>query len=744
METRQNPAASADGQRVIACMKCELPNSHADRYCRQCGSSLWKKCAECNSERPIDEAYCAACGANIKSMEQRLIDTETTRLAEAEKQFAEREFHDALKALSYLAQQDHPALEEIRARAQQLLPEVSAERDRYLERADVHVGRAEILLEERRFEEAVAEINQIPPSLREGPARTLLQRANSRLEEIRALRQCLLQPEGRTLDERMESIDRLLELCPDDAQIQRWSTQIHNYLLGTANAKLKDHQYQDCRELLRSLPARLASDQSAKLLRHAEELAYLESVTQLAPVVNKVALDAANRLAKLDEGNTTVRHRLQEMTKRQQMAQAATGVQQATWTANPEKTYVGVPVEDCPPPQRLRFASAEVERVFDARPGTFLVACGLALQALGRAAIPLNLMPVEKKGVMGLLRAGRRERPATSGWGLDLSNSSLKAVHLTASDDGHVSVTDCFYHTHRLPLSHPDAAGTIQAILRETLEAFKSAKTLDAAQRFAMQWPSILTLARFLTIPALEGRKLRELVEREAQHQIPFPLSDVCWDWFTSRPSDNAPANRQLLLLATRRQEVETRLELLRECDIPVQIVQCDALALHNYLHFNLLCGPEQPAPSQQEQDSTTAGKESGGQTPAAVSLPAQAGIATLDVGSDATGIVYSFPDFAWFRAVRPADDDLVTAIARRFKTTREIAEQVKRDPTRLKRMSDLHAESCVLFRKLVGQYESAVAELEKTLPGRKIQQMFLAGGGGQTHDLLRFLRFGR
>ena len=163
---------------------------------------------------------------------------------------------------------------------------------------------------------------------------------------------------------------------------------------------------------------------------------------------------------------------------------------------------------------------------------------------------------------------------------------------------------------------------------------------------------------------------------------------------------------------------------LLRDNGIDVHIIQCDAIALHNLLHFDCLTD----APNESTEGAPSH----------------RSGIAALDVGSDATGVVFSFPDFVWFRAFRPAVDDLVTATARRFKTTHEVAEQVKRDPTKAKRMGDLHAESCVIFRKMVSQLESATAELNKLAPQRPVGQCLVTGGGGQTHGLLRFLRVGQ
>ena len=213
-------------------------------------------------------------------------------------------------------------------------------------------------------------------------------------------------------------------------------------------------------------------------------------------------------------------------------------------------------------------------------------------------------------------------------------------------------------------------------------------------------------------------------------------MDEVCWDTFRFpiAKTDLPNSRQQVLLIAARRGDLETRLELLSEVGINVNIMQCDALALHNFVHYEFLNG-ESRHPDRTEQGHTAATGEP---------LPGSAGVAALDVGSDATAIVFSFPDFVWFRAARPAGDDLTMGLARRFKITRDVAERVKYDPTKAKRMSDLYEEASVVFRKIANQFDTALVDLEKVASHKRADHLLLAGGGGQTHGLLRFLRFGR
>ncbi|MFO7904496.1 MAG: pilus assembly protein PilM [Pirellulaceae bacterium] len=634
------------------------------------------------------------------------------------------ELDKALHTLTHLASQTHPKSEEIRATAQQLIPEVAAERNRHKQSATVHFQRARIMFDECRFGEALHELRKIPEPMRDKPAGELLERCAAVVEEIDNLKQTLVQSQGIAFTARMTALRRLLDLQPEDPKVKRWASQIHDQTLAIAQERINNQRYPQAAQLLRDVPESIHGNDFKKLLRHVNELEYLESELQLAPTVNPVSLEAGRRLARIDKSHEGARKAVREMSERLRAARNQPRTANTEWAACPRHPHVGCPVHALWFPQRLQLAGPEIEKEFQEHPGQFFVACGLALQALGRAAVTLDLMPAGKKGIWDLLHTNIRDAPPKSAWGLDLSNTSLKAVQLTVDDDKKVRVTQCRHLAHPLNLAHPDAADSGKGILLKTLEAFSAEHAIKSTERVATQWPAVRSLVRYPTVLRASGRKLRGLLQQEARYQIPFPLPDVCWDSFVFPESEPVSLKCQVLLLAARAQDVKERVELFREADIQINLVQCDALALHNFLRYDVT------------RDNSAAD--------GAMASESGAGIGALDVGSDAAGIVFSFPDFVWFRAFRPAGDDLATALSRRFKTTAEVAEQVKRDPTKAKRMSDVHEEFCVLFRKMASQFESAATELNGLAPHKKVHKLLIAGGAGQTHGLLRFFRFGR
>ena len=300
------------------------------------------------------------------------------------------------------------------------------------------------------------------------------------------------------------------------------------------------------------------------------------------------------------------------------------------WAACPSPTHVGVPVHGYLLPRTLALANDSVRRAFHEHPGRLFVACGLALQAVQRALVTTNLLPDRDVGVLRQLRASLRARPAATGWGLDVSVSGLKAVRIEAGPDGSPAITRALCMAHRLPLNHPEAASSRPALLRETLARFGADHHVAAADRVVVSWPAPHSFVRFLHLPPAEGRKRRDMLELETRRQIPMPLDLVARDTFAfPHSSGTAPFEPvPILLLAARLKDVEEHRAVFAEAEMDVHAVQCDAVAWHNFLHFDQLAD-----------------------SPDRTSDAEPAGIAALDVGAETTNVVFSTRDSLWFRS---------------------------------------------------------------------------------------------
>ena len=708
----------------ITCTKCQQVNPARHRFCRSCGSALWRACAGCENERPVDESFCAMCGASLVEIDRNLLEQFSTRLADIEQLVASQRLHEAAVGLrAILAAERHDCLAEIRTTATALLERLNVQVEELRLRAASHLERGRQLLESRQYAAAEQELGLIPAEMRDEETKALLAEANAKFGEIAVLKARVCAPKGIRFEDRMQSIAKLLTLQPDDPLITRWAVQARDQVVQLAHKRLQQHEYRLAVELLRSIPEQVVDSRVTDLRQQAAELDFLWSEMELAPTITEATLRTAQRLLKLAPENPQAQKQFREMVRRFQAARDSSATSPLTWAPCPDQPYIGTPVYAFVAAPAQRYADAETRRRFEEQPGRYCVASGLALQSVNRAQVPTSLMPARNTSVLGMLRAPVRERPAKAGWGLDLSVSGLKAVRITLDADDRPTIARVAFMPHRLVLTHPDAAGVKKALLLETLKKFIAEHNVESSDRVAISWPTIQSFVRFLSLPLVEGKRGRDMLELESRQQIPMPLDQVTRDTFTFRRPDFASRldQQSTLLLAARAHDVTDYLSIFQGAGINVHIVQCDAVALHNWVHFDRLASmPEETADKRPE------------------------GFVVIDVGAETTNVLFSFRNAIWFRSVRTAGDDLVSAFVHRFKLTRETAEQLACNPAKAKRLSDVHEEACQVYQKLAAQIEGCLSDFKKNVSAGVVREMLLVGGAGPTPGLLRYLRYGR
>src|SRR5262249_18041958 len=125
--------------------------------------------------------------------------------------------------------------------------------------------------------------------------------------------------------------------------------------------------------------------------------------------------------------------------KRAEQAAANVPITAAAWPSPPAKSVFGYPIEAVSQFQRIQIGQGAASKIAGAT-DRFCVAIGLALQALGKSPLQINLLPREKGGVLSFLRSKTSTR--STAWGIDLGRSAIKAVQLSLTDDDRVAVVN--------------------------------------------------------------------------------------------------------------------------------------------------------------------------------------------------------------------------------------------------------------------------------------------------------------
>ena len=448
-----------------------------------------------------------------------------------------------------------------------------------------------------------------------------------------------------------------------------------------------------------------------------------------SPTIDATLVAVARRLQQLTPGDARAIKLCEEVQRRAGGTESQGQRGPVLWARPPQETPLGIAIEEPAAFRRITCAqSAAKELELSRCPGRFAVACGLALAGLKRAPLRVNLLAGEQRGMLS--RASRilrshGDRPA---WGLDLGMSGLKAVKLSWNGAARQATVEAAVSIeHAKSLGNALNEADEQKLIAETLSKFLE-RHRPKGERITVGLPSRMALIRQFELPPVEQFKIPKLLEFEARQQFPFPLEQLAWDYqFLDEVdvSGNGSRNRagkrwrNVLLLGSQAASSRRFLDGFRRQNIPVDILQPDFIALHNFLAHEYL--------------------SASGDLPAA-----DAAVAAVDVGCDVTNLVISSPQSLWFRSCGVAGHSFTRALVKEFKLSVAQAEQRKRSPESLERFSDLYEAMSPVFEDLLKELQQALAAYSIAQPDRPIQHILGVGGGFSLHGLLRWLWHGR
>lgn len=186
----------------------------------------------------------------------------------------------------------------------------------------------------------------------------------------------------------------------------------------------------------------------------------------------------------------------------------------------------------------------------------------------------------------------KRKKPPLLG--IDISSAAVKLLELSKQGK-HFRVES--FAVEPLP---PDAVVdknivNVDAIGKVIKSVLKKSGTRLKHAAVAVSGSAVIT--KVITMPAaLSAQELEEQIELEADQYIPYSLEEVNLDFEVLGPSAKKPDMNDVLLAASRRENVDNRVAALELAGLKAAVVDVEAYALENA--FALLNGqiPDLPA----------------------------------------------------------------------------------------------------------------------------------------------------
>jgi type IV pilus assembly protein PilM len=164
---------------------------------------------------------------------------------------------------------------------------------------------------------------------------------------------------------------------------------------------------------------------------------------------------------------------------------------------------------------------------------------------------------------------------------LDVGAGSLKAAEFALSESG----TLCLKKFGLKPLGLEGAQdATRQGVLQRALQELIAERSFSAKSvNFCA--PGFQVFSKYVKLPPVDSTKVTQIIQYEAQQNVPFPLEEVVWDY---QKVGNTPSGEmEVLLVAIKSDIVEGMFRTAEAAGLRMQLVDVSPAALCNAFRYN-------------------------------------------------------------------------------------------------------------------------------------------------------------
>ncbi len=169
----------------------------------------------------------------------------------------------------------------------------------------------------------------------------------------------------------------------------------------------------------------------------------------------------------------------------------------------------------------------------------------------------------------------------SSSIGLDIGESFIRFVELKKTKEG---ILLNKFGIKEIP---PDLKSDRERAAMQTVSQLLSEHNIKA-RNVNIKAGGQSVFVRFVKLLQIKEDKLMKTMQFEAQNQIPFPLTEVAWDWsLLDRRSDKT---RKAVIVAIKNNLLQDMLSNLKSIKLSTGLIDVAPISLYNCLMFNEDC----------------------------------------------------------------------------------------------------------------------------------------------------------
>ena len=691
-------------------MNCATNNPPESKFCSGCGQTLFEQCKQCGHSLRIGTAFCGNCGCNAKQAFETARDEMVGVLLKARELGESHDYDEAISKAESVREAPDYRFKDIADKADEMLGLLERRRQKYMAQVAKVVPAARAAFDAGKQDEVVRLLSSVPRKLLDDEVWSLAARARSSMGEkaqlVDQIRDSLQQKDYELAG---GLVDRMLQLKPGDEKFTKLAGQIANELMKTVVKDFQAVDYESAERRLASVPLSGRNKDFRRLQALLNEVRWTQEHLR-APVFMSPSLVAISKrycqLAPADRNAQAIYKRL---------SQSPTGVQPAPQGLFPRLERDISEIYRSPVDLLADLQSVDCSQVGSIvdHPMRFNAAIGAALQGIGKATYDFRLGGKDEGFALKKLLRRKKEEPVFA-WGMDLGPSSIRIVRMQLEPGSEIpKLTEAELVSFDEPLSRATQEMKGSVVLREKLD--------ELVERFPLREEPVWTLlasrnalGRFVEMPSLSDKQIRELVVNEVEHQFPVPAEQLEWNYWIADAAveDNAP--RYCSIVGVRKFVVEQQLQMLTEVGITPAGLQADPVALANLASF------EFRDVIQCEEFTIT-----------------PPGIAVVDVGVDATTLLVCTQGGYWYRTFDVGGDSFVVAIAKEMSITLKEAELVMHNIVAQPQLAPLYAAIDQPLGRINLRLKQLLASAKKELGDFSLKGVWCTGGATRLHGFV-------
>jgi type IV pilus assembly protein PilM len=164
---------------------------------------------------------------------------------------------------------------------------------------------------------------------------------------------------------------------------------------------------------------------------------------------------------------------------------------------------------------------------------------------------------------------------------IDFGAGSLKLAEFEINEAGGLSLKN--FSIKPLGLEGSQET-TREKVILQALQEVLAEKAIKS-KNVNVCAPGFHVFSKFVKLPPVDASKVGQIIQYEAQQNVPFPLSEVVWDYQILGSA--ASGELEVLLVAIKSEIVEGLFRVAEQCKLKLQLCDASPAALCNAFKFN-------------------------------------------------------------------------------------------------------------------------------------------------------------